>query len=395
MKNTIHLCDNLELLQKLENESVDLIYCDILYGTGREFNDYTDLQPIKQVIESFYIPRITEMYRVLKTTGSIYLQMDCRISHWLRCILDDIFGYDRFKNEIIYKRSLGVNSKYNHYVKNNDRILLYVKSDTYTFNHAYTPLSSESISRYNRVDSNGERYCLMQNYNTNSYKKGCENDFRVIGNEKFYVKQGMGFSISQKEIDRRISQGVIFERNTVGSSPLNISLTSGDVLPAVNSAISVASGTGKALGGDVTLDVANNALGQKGIVSAPTALNANQVWGTDAAGNPSWTTTNGAIVKKDVISNNSNLTVANGTQQIVGANDLTLDLTTNNVTTSGSSALAITSGGTGSVVGGLAYRRYIKDSKGVRLGEYWGIYLFVRATNRNTTHKNRLNYSKE
>lgn len=216
MKNTIHLCDNLELLQKLENESVDLIYCDILYGTGREFNDYTDLQPIKQVIESFYIPRITEMYRVLKTTGSIYLQMDCRISHWLRCILDDIFGYDRFKNEIIYKRSLGVNSKYNHYVKNNDRILLYVKSDTYTFNHAYTPLSSESISRYNRVDSNGERYYLMQKYNTNSYKKGCENDFRVIGNEKFYVKQGMGFSISQKEIDRRISQGVIFERNTEG-----------------------------------------------------------------------------------------------------------------------------------------------------------------------------------
>jgi DNA modification methylase len=156
------------------------------------------------------------MYRVLKTTGSIYLQMDCRISHWLRCILDDIFGYGRFKNEIIYRRSLGNNSKYHHYVKNNDRILFYVKSSNYTFNHAYTPLSSESIKRYNKVDTKGERYCLTQTYDTNNYREGYENDFRVVGNEKFYVKQGMYFSISQKEIDKRISQGIIFERNTEG-----------------------------------------------------------------------------------------------------------------------------------------------------------------------------------
>jgi len=215
MKNTIHLCDNLELLQKLENESIDLIYCDILYGTGRKFNDYTDLQPIKHVIESFYIPRITEMYRVLKTTGSVYLQMDCRISHWLRCILDDIFGYDRFKNEIIYRRSLGNNSKYRHFTKNTDRILFYTKSKDYTFNFGYTQLSEETIKRYNRTDNKGA-YCLTNIMNKNNYNPNIPNDFRIVGNEKFITKEGMGFTISQNEIYKRISEGVIFEANSEG-----------------------------------------------------------------------------------------------------------------------------------------------------------------------------------
>ena len=100
MNIDIRQCDNLELLAELKNSTVDLIYCDILYGTGRKFKDYQDLKPKREVIEEHYIPRIKEMHRVLKDTGSIYLQMDTRINHWLRCILDDVFGYDNFRNEI-------------------------------------------------------------------------------------------------------------------------------------------------------------------------------------------------------------------------------------------------------------------------------------------------------
>ena len=89
----IRQCDNLDLLKKLKSETLDLIYCDILYGTGRKFEHYQDIKAVRSEIENFYIPRIKEMYRVLKSTGSIYLQMDNKISHWMRCILDDIFGY--------------------------------------------------------------------------------------------------------------------------------------------------------------------------------------------------------------------------------------------------------------------------------------------------------------
>ena len=93
--------DNLVTLNRLENESIDLIYCDVLYGTGKKFVDYADLQPNRQTIFDFYNVRLIEMFRVLKNTGTIYLQCDIRINHWLRMMMDDIFGYENFRNEII------------------------------------------------------------------------------------------------------------------------------------------------------------------------------------------------------------------------------------------------------------------------------------------------------
>ena len=86
----VQCCDNLELLKSQPNESVDLIYCDILYGTGRNFGDYQDLKPIRSEIESHYLPRLIEMHRVLKSTGSIYIHCDWHINHWIRCLMDDV-----------------------------------------------------------------------------------------------------------------------------------------------------------------------------------------------------------------------------------------------------------------------------------------------------------------
>ena len=126
--------DNLELLLSQPDESVDLIYCDILYGTGRKFTDYQDLKPIRSEIENHYIPRIKEMHRILKPTGSIYLQMDWRINHWIRCIMDDIFGYEQFRNEIIWCYGAGdVNAK-NRFCRVSDHILFYAKTEKNKFN---------------------------------------------------------------------------------------------------------------------------------------------------------------------------------------------------------------------------------------------------------------------
>ena len=127
--------DNLELLLSQPDESVDLIYCDILYGTGRNFGDFQDLKPIRSEIEAHYLPRLKEMHRVLKSTGSIYLQMDTRINHWMRCIMDDIFGYDKFRNEISwwYKRWSNISFGFQ---KMHDVILFYSK-DKSKFNIQY------------------------------------------------------------------------------------------------------------------------------------------------------------------------------------------------------------------------------------------------------------------
>ena len=125
--------DNLELLKSQPNESVNMIYCDILYGTGRNFGDYQDLNPIRSEIESHYLPRLIEMKRVLKQNGSIYLQMDTRINHWMRILLDDIFGYGNFQNEIVWiYRSAGFSKK--KWSEKHDVILFYSKSKEFIFN---------------------------------------------------------------------------------------------------------------------------------------------------------------------------------------------------------------------------------------------------------------------
>ena len=134
--------DNLELMKTIESNTIDLIYCDILYGTGRKFADYQDLKPIRSEIESHYIPRIKEMHRILKDTGSIYLQMDTKINHWIRCIMDDIFGYSNFRNEIIWHyKGTGVSRTF---VSKHDVILLYAKTDNFKHNTIYVPSAKKT-----------------------------------------------------------------------------------------------------------------------------------------------------------------------------------------------------------------------------------------------------------
>lgn len=95
-------CDNMEILLKIPDKYIDLIYCDILYGTGRNFGDYQDLKSEKNIIEQHYVNRFSEMKRTLKETGRIFVQCDYHINHWIRIILDEIFGYDNLTNEIIW-----------------------------------------------------------------------------------------------------------------------------------------------------------------------------------------------------------------------------------------------------------------------------------------------------
>jgi site-specific DNA-methyltransferase (adenine-specific) len=131
--NEIHHCDNLKLLNKLDTECINLIYCDILYGTGKKFKDYQDLPPEKNEIDKHYIPRIHEMKRVLEKNGTIYLQMDLRIVHWIRNLMDGVFGYENFRNQIVVKFNIGGRGK-KEFAKKHDYIIVYTKSDEFVFN---------------------------------------------------------------------------------------------------------------------------------------------------------------------------------------------------------------------------------------------------------------------
>lgn len=130
--NKVYCMDNLELLKQMNDRSVDLIYCDILYNTGKKFKDFDDrLGTPRQAIE-WYKPRLIEMKRVLKDTGLILLQMDYRLHPYIRIVMDDLFSIDNLVNDLIWQYSGGIPK--NKFAPKHDNILLYSKSNKYTFN---------------------------------------------------------------------------------------------------------------------------------------------------------------------------------------------------------------------------------------------------------------------
>ena len=106
--------------------------------------------------------RLVELQRVLKLTGTIYLHCDPTASHYLKLLMDAIFGVQYFVNEITWKRSSAhsdAKQGAKHFGRVADTILLYCKSDDRTWNPQYQPYDQEYIDRdYRRVDENGRRY---------------------------------------------------------------------------------------------------------------------------------------------------------------------------------------------------------------------------------------------
>lgn len=133
MINKVIKTDNLSLLCELEDNYIDLIYSDILYNTGKKFKDFSDDLGTPEEAMDWYKPRLLEMKRVLKDTGTIYLHCDYRLSHYLKVEMDKIFGIENFRNEIIWSYNSAPRKK-NDFGKRHDTILRYSKSNDYTFN---------------------------------------------------------------------------------------------------------------------------------------------------------------------------------------------------------------------------------------------------------------------
>ncbi len=152
-KNTVYLGDNLAILQSIPTESIDLIYIDPPFNTGRSQqrskettrrNDEGDRVGFKgqryetvksQVLSyddqfvdywAFLEPRLQEAHRLLKPTGTLYLHLDYRESHYAKVLLDALFGPDNFLNEIIWAYDYGGKSK-SRWPAKHDTILVFVK----------------------------------------------------------------------------------------------------------------------------------------------------------------------------------------------------------------------------------------------------------------------------
>ena len=209
-KNQLYFGDNLEILRNhVGDASVDLVYLDPPFNSNANYNvlfqeksgqqsaaqttafedtwhwsldsesAYRDvvtnasgkLPDLLQAMRSFlgdndmmaYLTmmaqRMVELRRVLKDTGSIYLHCDPTASHYLKLLMDGVFGPERFRNEITWKRTSAHNSA-DRYGPNQDTILFYSRSPAYTWNQVYQKYDESYLERFYRHEDKNGRYRL-------------------------------------------------------------------------------------------------------------------------------------------------------------------------------------------------------------------------------------------
>jgi len=212
MKNRLYYGDNLDVLRRyIKDESVDLIYLDPPFNSRQDYNvlfaekDGTksgsqirafedtwewnlDAQrAYEEIVElggrvadamrafktflhgsdmmaylAMMAPRLIELHRVLKVTGTIYLHCDPTASHYLKMLMDAIFGAQHFLTEIIWKRSSAhsdTKQGRKQHGRIHDVLLFYAKSESWTWNPQYTPYDEEYLkSEYRHELPDGRRY---------------------------------------------------------------------------------------------------------------------------------------------------------------------------------------------------------------------------------------------
>lgn len=94
---------------------------------------------------------------VMSPTASIYVHLDWHIGHYVKILMDEIFGEDNFRNEIIWCYTGGTDSK-STFNKKHDTIFFYTKDEEYCFNGAYEEYAEGTLKRFNKVDEEGRRY---------------------------------------------------------------------------------------------------------------------------------------------------------------------------------------------------------------------------------------------
>lgn len=154
--------------------------------------------------------RLLELHRVLKPTGSLYLHCDPTASHYLRIVLDGIFGAWNFRNEIIWKRRYGTFStvhESNKFGACTDAILFYAKSDQAEFNPQYSfddPNYREYLERtFRYVDETGRRYRIADLANP-AYRPN------LIYEYKGYKPPKKGWAISREKMELWDKEGRLY-----------------------------------------------------------------------------------------------------------------------------------------------------------------------------------------
>lgn len=182
--NKIFWGDNLQVMSHLLKEfrgKIDLIYIDPPFdskadykkkidirGVGKASSDatsfeekqYTDIWTNDEYLQFIY-ERLLICRELLSDTGSIYVHMDEKRAHYVRQIMDEVFGQNNFRREIIWDITVlsGFKSQAQNWIRGHDVILYYAKNiGQVKYNKLFQKQSKKYLKRFNKVDENGRRY---------------------------------------------------------------------------------------------------------------------------------------------------------------------------------------------------------------------------------------------
>jgi site-specific DNA-methyltransferase (adenine-specific) len=163
----IYCGDCLEKLKALPDDCIDLIYIDppfnsnrnyeVFWGETKEKRAFEDRHASTQAYIDYMRPRCVELARVLNKTGSFYYHCDWHASHYVKVMLDQVFGENNFKNEVVWKRTTAHNDP-NKYGNNVDSIFFYTGGDAHTWNPVFLEHGEEYKARFRNVDPDGRRW---------------------------------------------------------------------------------------------------------------------------------------------------------------------------------------------------------------------------------------------
>jgi SAM-dependent methyltransferase len=224
----IYCGDNLELLRQLPSSCINLVYIDPPVGSAREFGDFGGRLRPQQVPEELGTPmhnylafmrsRCKELRRVLADNGSLYYHCDWHASHYVKVLLDEVFGEGCFRNEIIWKRAAA-------FVAQNldppeiphvyDSLLLYSKGKDYVHHTVWLPYSKEYVdAHYSHVEEGtGRRYRISPL--TTTRKNGSTRYEWILPNgQKVKPDSGHGWVYTEERMRELEKQGRLFYTET-------------------------------------------------------------------------------------------------------------------------------------------------------------------------------------
>lgn len=201
--NKIYWGDNLQVMSHLLRDfrgQVDLIYIDPPFDSKADYKRKIEVRGIGKVTSDsssfeekqygdiwtndeylqFMYERLILMRELLSDDGSIYVHLDEKRSHYIRLILDEVFGQNAFRREIVWDITVlsGFKVQAKNWIRGHDSILYYSKTSAPIYNKLRQPHSQDYIDMFNKVDANGDRYMVA--HGTTRYLKD------VLGKGKPY-----------------------------------------------------------------------------------------------------------------------------------------------------------------------------------------------------------------